>query len=97
MPVTDDLIKIEVEGLISHKLDIQIGETDIRTNKTVTEIDQSDQAATASPSLESHPHRSRSHTLSTCAPLALEEALCAPRADRPVTGLVHSPRYRWAL
>lgn len=74
MPVTDDPIKIEVEGLISHKLDIQIGETDIRTNKTVTEIDQSDQAATASPSLESHPHRSRSHTLSTCAPLALEEA-----------------------
>lgn len=43
MPVTDDPIKIEVEGLISHKLDIQIGETDIRTNKTVTEIDQSDQ------------------------------------------------------
>ena len=97
MPVTDDPIKIEVEGLISHKLCIQIGETDVRTNKTVTEIDQSDWAATASLSLGSHPHQSRSHTISTCAHLAPERALCEPRADGPVTGLVHSPRYRWAL
>lgn len=55
MPVTDDPVTTEVEGLISHKPDIQIGETDIRTNKTVTQIDRSDRATTASPSLGS-PH-----------------------------------------
>ena len=96
MPVTDDPITIEVEGLISHKLDIQIGETDIRTNKTVTEIDRSDRATTASPSLGCPPHRSRS-PLSLCAHLAPEEALCEPRAEGPVTGLVQSPSYTWAL